>query len=111
MNYDLINPDDFTCTTYNVLVKIAKPEEVTSGGIILTEEATERNQHNEAIGTLVACGEVAFAGYTSIKFTNKPEIGDRVIFAKYAGTVFQDEEGNLYRFFQDKEIMGFARGK
>ena len=110
-SYDLIQPDNYTCTTNNVLVKIAKPEEVTQGGIIISSDVTGQQQHNNTIGTLIAFGEVAFTDVKGVKFQNTPQIGDNVVFPKYAGTTFEDKEGNLYRFFRDHEIMGFSNAR
>lgn len=88
-------PKDVKC-----LVLPDPVEETTAGGIILSDETKERNAWKRQKCTLIACGASAFAEWGA----DKPEPGDRVFVAQYAGTKF--EEGGLtYWIINDEDII------
>lgn len=74
-----------------VVVKPLEEEERTKGGIVLPDTAKEKPQHGEVIA--VGPGEWDEDGKRRIP----PDIkeGDRVLFAKYAGTEVKTDEGEL----------------
>lgn len=93
----------WTFLSGNVLVKDDK-EEKTAGGIYIAESAQEKPQ----VGTVVAAGP----GWTTEKgeFVETPVcIGDRVLYQKYADTVFK-WEGVEYKIIDAKKIIA-VRGK
>jgi len=75
-----------------IIVKRVEEESKTKGGIIIPDSAKEKPQEGKVIA--VGPGRVSDEGHTI-----KPQVkkGDRVLFAKYAGsdTVTVDEEENL----------------
>lgn len=73
-----------------VIIKAIAKEEVTKGGIIIPDTAKEKPQEGEIIA--VGPGRLADDGKL-IKMEVK--VGDRVIFAKYAGTEIKVEGEEL----------------
>ncbi|MBI2854687.1 MAG: co-chaperone GroES [Chloroflexi bacterium] len=87
-----------------VLIKPAPKEEVTKSGIVLPDTAKEKPQE----GDIVAAGP----GKLDEKGTRIPlevKVGDRVIYAKYAGTEIKvdDEE---YIILRESDILA-TKGK
>ncbi|MDR7486711.1 MAG: co-chaperone GroES [Armatimonadota bacterium] len=74
-----------------VVVKPLEEEERTKGGIVLPDTAKEKPQHGEVVA--VGPGEWDEEGKRRIAPDVKP--GDRVLFAKYAGTEVKTDEGEL----------------
>jgi len=79
-----------------LLVKQEQVEEKSSGGIILTQTVQEKPSQGEvrAIGEKV----------TSV------EIGDTVVFSKYAGAEALDVDGELLIFIDLKDIKAVIYG-
>ena len=74
VNYELY--DD------RVLVKPAKAEEKTAGGIIIPDTAKEKPQR----GTVVAVGMGKYSEQSGKLIPVPQKIGDNVLYGKYAGT-------------------------
>lgn len=74
-----------------VVVKPLEEEERTKGGIVLPDTAKEKPQHGEIIA--VGPGEWDEEGKRRIALDVKP--GDRVLYAKYAGTEVKTDDGDL----------------
>lgn len=74
-----------------VVIKPLEEEERTKGGIVLPDTAKEKPQHGEVIA--VGPGEWDEDGEKRIPLDVK--VGDRVLFAKYAGTEVKTDEGDL----------------
>ena len=74
-----------------VLVKKAKSEEKTEGGIYLPQAAQEKTQ----TATVVAIGD---SKDINVK------VGDKILHDKYAGTEFKDE-GEEYLILSYKDIL------
>ena len=105
-----------------VVVKPDEVEEKTEGGIIIASAISEKYEHANATGTLVAVGPDAFTHTYEVterlidgqwkpverKVTGYSEAfaeeGDRVAFAKYGGLVVQGEDGEKYRILNDTDI-------
>ncbi len=91
---------------YNVVVKPEKVAEQTSGGLYVPDAARERDQYGEHKGTLVAVSPMAFSFVEWPDDVPKPQIGQRVIFVKYAGTLVQGADDEDYRVMNDKDVLG-----
>lgn len=74
-----------------VVVKPLEEEERTKGGIVLPDTAKEKPQHGEVIA--VGPGDWDEEGKKRIALDVKE--GDRVLFAKYAGTEVKTDDGDL----------------
>lgn len=83
----------------SILLKI-KPdpvEEMTKGGIILAQSTKDAEQKAAVTGTIVGIGdEVEHPALF---------IGARIMYARYAGYVFTDQDGIEYRFMKDEDVI------
>lgn len=92
-------------TEYRVLIAPELLDEKTAGGIYLPQESKERMDFAVLKGTLVAVSPLAFT-YEDWKDNEgaKPKVGDKVLFAKYAGAVVDGKDGKKYRICADKDV-------
>ena len=99
-----------------ILVKpeVFEREEVTPGGIILTEQIAddEHSKKEWAVqsGKLIAVGDQAWAElYDSKtgKIVSDPwaEPGMRVLFVKYGGNVVSGKDGVHYKLLKDEDVV------
>jgi len=82
-----------------VVVKLVEKEETTESGIVLPDTAEEKPQEGEIVA--VGDGKVTEDGD---KLPVQVEVGDRIIFAKYAGTEVE-LDGEEYLIFSEKDIL------
>jgi chaperonin GroES len=83
-----------------VVVKPLARETVTHSGIVLPDTATEKPQEGEILAT--GPGKVTDSGK---RVTLEVSVGQRVLFAKYAGTEVK-VEGQEYLILRENDIMG-----
>ena len=81
-----------------VVVKLVEAEETTKGGIVLTSTAKEQPQ----------VAEVLAVGPGTEEHKMEVEVGDKVIFAKYAGTEIK-HEGEEYLIVSQKDILAVVK--
>jgi chaperonin GroES len=89
-----------------VVVKPVDREEKTKSGIVLPDTAKEKPQEGlvEAVGT----GRILDNG---TKVPMELKIGDRVLYAKYAGNEFKHDETE-YLIISEKDVLAVvANGK
>ncbi len=83
-----------------VVVKASAREAVTKSGIVLPDTATEKPQEGEVLA--VGPGKVLDNGKRSAL---EVQVGQRVLFAKYAGTEVK-VEGQEYLILRESDIVG-----
>ena len=84
-----------------VLVLPTTIENKTASGIILsTMSENERERMAATTGTVVAVGADAYWD----KSSPWCKVGDKVTFAKYAGTLYKGREGIEYRIIKDEDV-------
>jgi len=90
---------------YRVLVRADLTEEVTAGGIVLAKVTIDADRFATTVGTLVAIGDQAWAGFGNGEQWAK--VGDRVQYAKYANTKIQDPDNSEeeYLLLNDNDIL------
>ncbi|HEX6487700.1 MAG TPA: co-chaperone GroES [Candidatus Dormibacteraeota bacterium] len=83
-----------------VVLKPVEREEVTKSGIVLPGTAQEKPQEGivEAVGT----GRILDNG---TKVPMELKVGDRVLYAKYAGNEFKFDEVE-YLIISEKDVLG-----
>ena len=86
-----------------VLVPTAR-EEMTKSGIVLPDTAKEKPQE----GTILAVGPGAFDNYGK-RVAMDVEIGQKVLYGKYAGTEFKLDDDELLIVSQ-KDILAVVAG-
>ncbi len=82
-----------------VVIKPLEREEVTRSGIVLPDTAKDKPQQGEILA--VGPGRVLDSGE---RITLDLHEGDRVIFAKYAGTEFKLEDDELL-ILSEKDVL------
>ncbi|MCG0278562.1 MAG: co-chaperone GroES [Thermanaeromonas sp.] len=82
-----------------VLVKVIEAEEKTKGGIVLPDTAKEKPQQGEVLA--VGPGRVLENGQ---RLPMEVKKGDKVIFAKYAGTEVKEGE-EKYLLISERDIL------
>jgi chaperonin GroES len=94
-------------TIHRVLVKPDDVDGMTPGGLYVPEDTRERLQMASTMGTIVAQGDTAWKDY---KVEPETKVGDRVGFARYAGTEFEHDEVK-YRLLNDEDILVVIRNE
>lgn len=79
---------------HRVLVKPDTTEATTKGGIILPDQITRMEQTAQTAGTVLDIGEGCWLDTPSEAWC---KVGDRVVFAKYAGMRFWDSVEGKFR--------------
>ena len=82
-----------------VIVKPIIKEEITKGGIVLPDTAKEKPQEGEVVA--VGPGKLGDDGKRIVMEVKK---GDRVIYAKYAGTEWKDKSQE-YLILRESDIL------
>lgn len=77
-----------------VVIKKVEAEEKTSGGLILTSSAKEKPQFAEVVAVGPGTKDEAM----------ELKVGDKVVFAKYAGTDIK-YEGEEYTIMKQSDIL------
>ena len=82
-----------------VIVKPVEREEVSAGGIVLPDSAQEKPQEGEVVA--VGPGR---AGDDGKRIAPEAQVGDIVIYSKYAGSELK-EEGQDYLVLRESDIL------
>jgi chaperonin GroES len=85
-----------------VVVKPSTKEEVTKSGLVLPDTAKEKPQEGEVIA--VGPGRVLDDGK---RLSAEVKQGDKVLYAKYAGTEFKLEEDELL-ILSERDILAIV---
>lgn len=88
-----------------VLIKPAPREEVTKSGIVLPDTVKEKPQDGEVVA--VGPGRVDDKG---VRVPLEVKKGDRVIYAKYAGTEIKIDSDE-YIILRESDILAVKSGK
>lgn len=79
----------------------------TSGGILLPDEAKDREQMAEVRGVLIEASPLAFTYADWPEGYPLPKPGDRIIVGRYTGVSFKSKiDDKDYRIVNDKDIIG-----
>ena len=91
---------------YNVLVKQDAITEKTKGGVYLSGETQEREKHAQTRGVIVDLSPMAFTFDDWPEGEPKPQVGQKVFFARHSGIFVDGEDGQEYRVIKDRDIVG-----
>ena len=86
---------------YKVLVKPEEVEEKTAGGIYIPVQTKDKEKFAKQEGVLIAVGAIAF---TDPDWLERPKVGDRILYDRYAGCTVEGKDKVTYRLISDKEI-------
>lgn len=84
-----------------VLVRKDEVEEVTEGGIVLTQETVDGESRKQAYGTVLA---IAKEAYEDVYEEKQCAVGDRVIFRSYAGVQADPQDGDVL-LINDQDVL------
>lgn len=109
---EIIDPNKQRPTGTRILLMVASVESISPGGIILSDSAVVKEVFGSTNATLVKASAAAFVDpQTGDYYQDKPEEGDRVVTTKYPGNAYRDEEGNIYRFADDVDVVSVVEGE
>ena len=92
-------PRGFEPLADRVVVKPLEEEEVTRGGLLIPDTAKEKPQEGEVVA--VGPGRVSDDGK---RVTMEVKVGDRVVYSKYAGTEYKQEDDE-YLIVRESDIL------
>lgn len=93
---------------YNVVVKPDALESKTAGGIILMQNERDEWAVHEGVIDAVSVHAFTYADWPDD--ARKPQVGDRVMFAKHAGALI-DRNGAKFRVVKDKDLIAVLAEK
>ncbi len=88
-----------------VVIKPVEREEVTKSGIVLPDTAKEKPQE----GIIEAVGNGRYNERTGERIKLDVEVGDRVMYAKYAGSEVKIDDVD-YLILSEKDILAVVQG-
>lgn len=91
-------------TGWRIVVLPFRPPKKSKGGIVLAEQAVERQQIATVCGYVVDTGPLAYADTDKFPYGPWCKKGDWVVFGRYAGARIGIEGGEI-RILNDDEIL------
>lgn len=89
---------------YYVLIAPETIEEKTQGGIILPQAKREVDEIATQKGRIVAQSPLAWSFADGD--AHRAQVGDVVLFGRYAGSLIEGADGKTYRLCRDKDVAG-----
>jgi len=89
---------------WRLLVMPVRPKSISKGGIVLAESTQEAQKYLNYIGKIVSKGSLAFTDKRISAETNTPEVGQYIIYGRYAGQVIT-YKGIRLLLINDDEIL------
>lgn len=107
------NPSGISPTEFNVVVL---PDDIESetlkdfkalqaSGFKLDENTKDRHQFAGVTGRLIAASPLAFGYEHWPDGARKPQVGERVLIAKFSGLQHKGRDGKDYRVVKDKDLV------
>lgn len=91
-------------TGWRIVVLPFRPPKKSKGGIMLAEQAVERQQIATVCGYVVSTGPLAYADTDKFPFGPWCKKGDWIVFGRYAGARIGIEGGEI-RILNDDEVL------
>jgi chaperonin GroES len=98
------HPSGITPFEFKVLIRPDAAKEKTGGGIFLPQDIQADQQRAIQKGTIEAISPAAFSYHAWPAEVRIPRVGDRVLYARYSGTLIEGKDGQDYRLINDKDI-------
>jgi chaperonin GroES len=95
-------------TGWRLVVLPFRPPRKTKGGIVLADQAVERQQLATVCGYVVSTGPLAYADKEKFPFGAWCSKGDWVVFGRYAGARISIDGGEI-RILNDDEILAVVQ--
>lgn len=101
MPNEIVNKSGIYPKGPRILVRPTETLRESAGGIIIPMTTAEREDLASMFGHVVAMGPTCYL--------TEPEprcaVGDYIIFAKYAGTIFKGDDGVSYRLINSTDVV------
>lgn len=94
---------------FNVLVRQDEVEAKTKSGLLMPDSVVDREHHSQTRGVIVAVSPLAFNADIWPDKMERPGPGEKVAFARHAGTFITGTDGAEYRVVKDKDIVAVIR--
>ena len=91
---------------HRALVKPKQVEKTTEAGIIIPDMTTRKEQAGTEEGTILALGDTFGKDFGAGIL---PQIGDKIIFAKYAGKFIKDGDGTDLVLLNDDDCVAIIK--
>ena len=106
----MVNPTGIKPVEFKVLIKVKDVGVTTeTGRLLLPDSVRDKQQMANDRGLLVAVSDMAFSDWKGII----PQVGDNVIFNKYAGSVIHYQKDKTcreqFRLCNDKDICAIIK--
>lgn len=102
----MINESGIYPVGHRVLILPDQVEEKTQSGIIVHSASQQAREEMAQInGVVVALGTTAYADQES----SWCSVGDKVIIGKYAGLIYDGEDGKKYRVINDLDVVAVLK--
>ena len=92
---------------HRVLVLPVEIEKKTESGIFLPDKVVMMEESAQTQGTIIAIGDTCWEDEQA----PWAEVGDFVMFGKYAGVVYEGNDGKKYRVLNDRDIVAILTKK
>lgn len=99
-----INSSGLVPVEYKILIEPEEVEQKSAGGIIMAPAITGKEKQAQVRGKLLAVGGNAFSDWSP----PIPQVGDRIMYAKYAGLVVKAKDGREMRLCNDKDVTAIV---
>lgn len=111
-NLEVIVPENEQPTGCRILLRVATVDVISPGGIIKSDSDVVKAVFGSTRATLIKASKAAFIDpQTGDYFSDRAHEGDEVRTTKYPGNAYRDEEGNIYRFADDMDIVSVIEVK
>ena len=97
------NTSGFIPLGHRLLVLPDAVEEKTASGIVLARETTGRDEMAQVRGTVAAIGDGCWKDTPT---SNWAQPGDRIVYGKYSGLMWEGADGKKYRILNDLDVVG-----
>lgn len=94
---------------YYVLIAPEEVEERTAGGIYIPQAKRETDDIATQRGRIVAQSPLAWTFADGDE--HRGNVGDVVLFGRYAGSLIEGQDGRTYRICRDKDVAGIFTEK
>ena len=95
-------------TGWRILVLPFRIDEKTKGGVLLGQEAVDRQQVASQCGNVLAMGSQCYNDKERYPTGPWCKVGDRVVFARYAGSRIEIEGGEV-RLLNEDEVLATVK--
>lgn len=103
-----MNPSGIEPVDVKVLLRPKPVEEKTAGGIWKPETSKDKEKYATTDCEVIAIGDNAFTEWGEAR---KPQVGDMVVTAQYAGLNREGDDKRDYRIVNDEDIIAILKAE